>query len=170
MTATLCAYVMIKANYKPPASELPSSEMAHTLNFCTRHVLLKELIRVRQDCGHCENPTYITVLTSWFHSGCYFGLAIKNIAWTYLRDATTQAQLLRMHYEETYKNNFLNASRKRVLYWLLFIAERCVQDFICAPRLLGALTNFSQDLCFAQALSNLIVCDNTFAFLRCRVL
>ncbi|RYN15871.1 hypothetical protein AA0115_g12720, partial [Alternaria tenuissima] len=41
-----------------------------------------------------------------------------------LRDATTQAQLLGMHDEETYKHDPLDISRKRVLYWLLFIAER----------------------------------------------
>jgi hypothetical protein len=29
-----------------------------------------------------------------------------------------------MHDEETYKHDPLDISRKRVLYWLLFIAER----------------------------------------------
>ena len=33
-------------------------------------------------------------------------------------------QLLGMHDEETYKHDPLDVSRKRVLYWLLFIAER----------------------------------------------
>jgi hypothetical protein len=116
MTVALCAYVMIKANYKPPASVLPYPEMAHMSNVDIRHVLLKESVRVRQSYDHREKPTHMTVLTSWFYSGCYLELARANTAWTYLRDATTQAQLLGMHDEETYKNNCLDRSRKRVLY------------------------------------------------------
>jgi hypothetical protein len=122
---------MVQANYKPPASVLPRPEMAHMSNVGIGHVLLEESVRVRQGYDHRETPTPMSVLTSWFYSGCYFGLARENTAWTYLRDATTQAQLLGMHDEETYKNDPLDISRKRVLYWLLFIAERCVQDFIC---------------------------------------
>lgn len=98
--------------------------MAHMSNVGIGHVLLEESVRVRQGYDHRENPTHYSVLTSWFYSGCYFGLARENTAWTYLRDATTQAQLLGMHDEETYKHDPLDISRKRVLYWLLFIAER----------------------------------------------
>lgn len=124
MVVALCAYVMIQANHKPPVSVLPRPEMAHMSNVGIGHVLLEESVRVRQGYDHRENPTHYSVLTSWFYSGCYFGLARENTAWTYLRDATTQAQLLGMHDEETYKHDPLDISRKRVLYWLLFIAER----------------------------------------------
>ncbi|OWY45860.1 transcription factor Pf2 [Alternaria alternata] len=124
MVVALCAYVMIQANHKPPVSVLPRPEMAHVSNVGIGHVLLEESVRVRQGYDHRENPTHYSVLTSWFYSGCYFGLARENTAWTYLRDATTQAQLLGMHDEETYKHDPLDISRKRVLYWLLFIAER----------------------------------------------
>lgn len=125
MIAALCAYVMIQANHKPPISVLPHPELARMSNVGISHVLLEESVRVRQSYDHQENPTHMSVLTSWFYSGCYSGLARENTAWTYLRYATTQAQLLGMHDEETYKHDPLDTSRKRVLYWLLFIAERC---------------------------------------------
>jgi hypothetical protein len=124
MIVALCAYVMIQANHKPPVNVLPRQDMAHMSNVGIGQVLLEESVRVRQGYDHRENPTHISVLTSWFYSGCYFGLARENTAWTYLRDATTQAQLLGMHDEETYKHDPLDTSRKRVLYWLLFIADR----------------------------------------------
>jgi hypothetical protein len=125
MIAALCAYVMIQANHKPRMSVLPHPELARMSNVGIGHVLLEESVRVRQSYDHRENHTHMSVLTSWFYSGCYSGLARENTAWTYLRYATTQAQLLGMHDEETYKHDPLDASRKRVLYWLLFIAERC---------------------------------------------
>jgi hypothetical protein len=124
MIVALCAYVVIRASYKPPASVLLGSELAHLSNVDIGRVLLGESIRVRQGYDHRENPTQTSVLTSWFYSGCYFELALEDTAWTYLRDATTQAQLLGMHDEETYKQDPLDVSRKRALYWLLFIAER----------------------------------------------
>lgn len=125
MMVALCAYVMIQANMTVSPSVLPRPDMAQMSNIDIGHVLLEESVRVRQGYDYRENPTHWTVLTSWFYSGSYFGLARENTAWMYLRDATSQAQLLGMHDEETYKHDPLDISRKRVLYWLLFIAERC---------------------------------------------
>lgn len=139
MVVALCAYVMIKANHKPPVNVLPRPEMAHMSNVDIGHVLLEESVRVRHGYDHRENPTHVSVLTSWFYSGCYFELVRENTAWTYLRDSTTQAQLLGMHDEETYKYDPLDISRKRVLYWLLFIAERYHFTPTYLPR---ALTNY----------------------------
>jgi hypothetical protein len=126
MIVALCAYVMIRANMKVPTNMLSRPEIAQMSNLTLGHALLEESVRVRNGYDYRENPTHMTVLTSWFYCGCYFGLARENTAWGYLREATTQAQLLGMHDEETYKHDPLDISRKRVLYWLLFIAERCV--------------------------------------------
>ncbi|KAF2844736.1 hypothetical protein T440DRAFT_523245 [Plenodomus tracheiphilus IPT5] len=93
MVVALCAYVMIRANHKPPVSVLPRPEMAHMSNVGIGHILLEESVRVRQGYDHRESPTHYSVLTLWFYSGCYFVLARENTAWTYLRDATAQAQL-----------------------------------------------------------------------------
>ncbi|KNG52794.1 transcription factor Pf2 [Stemphylium lycopersici] len=124
MIAALCAYVMIHAHYKPPVSVLPRPEMANESNVKIGHVLLEESIRVRKGYKHQDNPSNLTVLTSWFYSECCFGLAEKYTPWTYLREATTQAQLLGMHDEDNYKGDPLDASHMRILYWVLFIAER----------------------------------------------
>lgn len=124
MIVGLCAYVMIQANMKVQPNLLERPEMAQMSNVQFGHILLEESVRVRRGYDYRESPTHFTVLTSWLYSGCYFGLAKENTAWTYLREATTQAQLLGMHDEETYKHDPLDTSRKRVLYWLLFMAER----------------------------------------------
>ncbi|KAJ8117998.1 hypothetical protein OPT61_g931 [Boeremia exigua] len=124
MVVSLCAYVMIQANMRPRSDLLERQEMAQMSNAQFGHILLEESVRVRRGYDYRENPTPHTVLTSYFYCGCYFGLAKENTAWTYLREATTQAQLLGMHDEETYKHDPLDTSRKRVLYWLLFMTER----------------------------------------------
>lgn len=124
MVVSLCAYVMIQANMRPRSDLLERQEMANMSNAQFGHILLEESVRVRRGYDYRENPTPYTILTSYFYCQCYFGLAKENTAWTYLREATTQAQLLGMHDEETYKHDPLDTSRKRVLYWLLFMAER----------------------------------------------
>lgn len=124
LVVALCAYVMIQANMKVPTFMLSRPEVAQMSNVTLGHALLEESVRVRNSYDFRENPTHMTVLTSWFYCGSYFGLARENTAWAYLREATTQAQLLGMHDEETYKHDPLDISRKRVLYWLLFMAER----------------------------------------------
>lgn len=124
MIVALCAYVMIRANMEVPSNMLSRPEIAQMSNMTLGHTLLEESVRVRNGYDYRENPTHMTVLTSWFYCGSYFGLARENTAWGYLREATTQAQLLGMHDEETYKHDPLDISRKRVLYWLLLMAER----------------------------------------------
>jgi hypothetical protein len=126
MVVALCSYVMIQSNYKAQPNCLERQDMAQMSNVQFGHILLEESVRVRRGYDYREGPTPYTVLTSYLYYGCYFGLAKENTAWTYLREATTQAQLLGMHEEETYKHDPLDTSRKRVLYWLLFIAERYV--------------------------------------------
>ncbi|KAL5444571.1 hypothetical protein PMIN07_000151 [Paraphaeosphaeria minitans] len=124
MIVALCAYVMIQANMTVPPSLLPRPEMAQLSNVSIGHVLLEEAVRVRKGFEYLENPTHLSLLTSWLFYGSYFGLGKDNTAWSYLREATTQAHLLGLHEEETHKNDPLDISRKRVLYWLLLIAER----------------------------------------------
>jgi hypothetical protein len=123
LVVALCAYVMIQANMKVASNMMPRPELTQMSNITLGHALLEESVRVRNGYDHRENPTHMTVLTSWFYSGSYFGLAQENTAWVYLREATTYAQLLGMHDEATYKHDPLDISRKRVL---LFISERYV--------------------------------------------
>jgi hypothetical protein len=124
MITALCAYVIIRAKYKPHVSVLPRREKAQMSSVGIGLDLLDESVRIRQGYDDRENPTHTSVLTVWFYSGCFQELGCENTAWTYLRDATTQAQLLSMHHEETYEHEGLDSAQKRVLYWLLFISER----------------------------------------------
>lgn len=103
---------------------LPRPEMAQLSNVSMGHVLLEEAVKVRKGFEYLETPTHTSLLTSWFFYGCFFGLGKDNTAWSYLREATTQAHLLGLHEEETHKNDPLDVSRRRVLYWLLLVAER----------------------------------------------
>ncbi|KAF2109239.1 hypothetical protein BDV96DRAFT_242575 [Lophiotrema nucula] len=124
MLVALCACVMIQANMTIPHSLLPRPEMTQMSNVSLGHVLLEESARVRKGLDYLEQPTHLSILTSWFYYGCYFGLGRDNTAWAFLREATTQAQFLGMHDEESYKNDPLDISRRRVLFWLLFVTER----------------------------------------------
>jgi hypothetical protein len=124
MALALCAYVMIQANMTVAQGLLPRPEMAQLSNVSLGHVLLEESTRVRKGLDYLEKPSHLSILTSWFYYGSYFGLGKDNTAWSFLREATTQAQLLGMQDEETYKNDPLDMSRRRVLYWLLLTTER----------------------------------------------
>ncbi|KAJ4286991.1 hypothetical protein N0V90_012872 [Kalmusia sp. IMI 367209] len=124
MVVALCAYVMIQANMTVSPNLLPRPEMAQLSNVGIGHVLLEEAVRVRKGYDYLETPTHLSLLTSWLFHGSYLGLGRDNTAWSYLREATTQAHLLGLHEAETHKSDPLDISRKRVLYWLLFIAER----------------------------------------------
>ncbi|KAF2271202.1 hypothetical protein CC78DRAFT_14020 [Lojkania enalia] len=124
MIAALCAHNMIQCNMNVAPSLLPRPEMAQVSNVSLGHVLLEESVRVRKGFNYLESPTHLSVLTSWFYYGCYFGLGRDNTAWSYLREATTLAHLLGMHDEEYYKNDPLDITRRRILYWLLFVEER----------------------------------------------
>ena len=124
MLVSLCANVMIQSNMPVPPNLYPRPEMSSMSNVSFGHALLEESVRVRRAYDYLENPTHLSVLTSWFIHGCYSGLGKDNTAWSYLRQATTLSQILGMHDEETYKNDPLDVSRRRVLFWLLFVTER----------------------------------------------
>jgi hypothetical protein len=124
MIAALCAFVMIQANFTASPNVLPRAEMARMSNVIVGQHLLMESIRVRRGSDYFEQPSQLSVLTSYFYFACFSCLNRDKTAWTYLREATTQAVLLGMHDEETYKDDPMDVTRKRVLYWLLLIAER----------------------------------------------
>lgn len=115
----LCACAMIYAGTEPSSG---SSEPSETRR--TGCLLLEESCRLWRDQNYHQNPTYEAVLASWFHHMCYLELEKSNAAWYHLREATTLAQLLGMHVEETYLLRTRNAAQRRVLFWSLFIAER----------------------------------------------
>jgi hypothetical protein len=120
----MCAYVLIRTKVEMFPGSFVRSALPQMERVGFGRVLLEESVRVRCDLDYREYPTHSTVLASWFYYGCYLELAKENTAWFHLREATTQAHLLGMHDEITYRLSSHDAPLKRMLYWLLFIAER----------------------------------------------
>ncbi len=114
--SSLCAFTLIQPGKKGP-------EIDAVISGTT---LLEETLRVRKSYNYVEHTTLATVTTSFFLFGCYFGLNKHNTAWFHLREATTLAHILEMQHEHTYQGgDKLESSRRRRLYWLLFVTERC---------------------------------------------
>lgn len=125
LLAALCAYVLLQPQMILPPTVAVRNESGATSNQQLAYMVLEESIRVRRNYDYIENPTLLSVYTSFFIFQCYFCLEKQNAAWCYLRQATTIAHILGMHDEETYKpGDVIECSRKRRLFWLLFIIER----------------------------------------------
>ncbi|OCL15431.1 hypothetical protein AOQ84DRAFT_278960, partial [Glonium stellatum] len=125
MVVALCAYVMIQSNMSVPPNVVLHGETNQISSISQGVMLLEESVRVRRGYDYVENPSILNIITSFFFCGSYFCLDRDNSAWFYLREATTHAQLLGMHDEETYKTgDLIECSRRRRLYWVLFVAER----------------------------------------------
>ncbi|KAK7514664.1 uncharacterized protein IWZ02DRAFT_181478 [Phyllosticta citriasiana] len=125
MITALCAYMLVQPNMTLPPTIVPRGPDGPIPNVNFGHVLLEESVRVRKGYNHAENPSRYSVITSFFYFCCYHCLDKQNSAWYYLREATTYAQILGMHDEETYKTgDYIETARRRRLYWVLFINER----------------------------------------------
>ncbi|KAI9817848.1 MAG: hypothetical protein M1827_000967 [Pycnora praestabilis] len=122
--ASLCAFMMIQPGMRLPGSTPADRSSTIAANFASGSILLEEALRLRKSYDYIENPTLATVITSFFVFGCYFGLDRHNTAWFHHREATTLAQIMGMQEETNYlTGDFIECSRRRRLYWLLFITE-----------------------------------------------
>ncbi|KAF2837896.1 hypothetical protein M501DRAFT_908623, partial [Patellaria atrata CBS 101060] len=125
MVTALCAWMMIQPDMVIPPNVALHGEAGSMNAQNLGPVLLEEVVLVRKGYNYVENPTLLSVLTSFFCFGCFFCLDKHNSAWFHLMEATTLAQLLGIHDEETYKSgSSLENSRKRRLFWILFVTER----------------------------------------------
>ena len=86
--------------------------------------LVEEVVEVRKTYNPIENPTVITVVTGFLLSASYFGLEKHNLAWFYLREAITLAQITGMGDETTYVGDDVDSRMRRRLFWILFVADR----------------------------------------------
>ena len=130
LVVSLCAYMLIQPNIQsnevrspgaPPGLERVQPQSALLLG----PTLLQEALRVRKAVNYQENPTVRSVVTSFFLFGSFFCLDKHNTAWFHLREATTLAHILRLHEEEQYQTpDIIENTRRRRLYWLLFVTER----------------------------------------------
>lgn len=125
LITSLCAFMMIQPGVKVPEGLAARGDSGATANLTTGATLLDEVLRVRKGYEYIETPTVATVMTSFFLFGCYFGLDKHNTAWFHLREATTLAQILGMQDESNYlTGDLIDSSRRRRLFWLLFVTER----------------------------------------------
>ncbi|EME88375.1 uncharacterized protein MYCFIDRAFT_127068 [Pseudocercospora fijiensis CIRAD86] len=125
LVVSLCAYMMIQPNMVIPPEAFDGLEIQPQPSLQLGHTLLQEALRVRRGYNYVENPSIWSVITSFFFFGSYFCLDRQNTAWFHLREATTLAQIMGMHDESSYPtNDLIENSRRRRLYWLLFVTER----------------------------------------------
>lgn len=126
LVTSLCAYMMIQPNMVLPSGAFNDLEVPPQPSLELGQQLLKETLRVRKGYDYVEAPTVWSVITSFFLFGSYFCLDKHNTAWFHLREASTLAQLMGMHEESHYQisGDVIENSRKRRLYWLLFVTER----------------------------------------------
>lgn len=129
LVASMCAFMLIQpgiASKVPQGMEEPGASTTNT-NPRMGTALMDEAIRMRKGFDYIENPTVLTVITSFFLFGCCFGLNRHNTGSHHLREATGQAINLGMQDEHNYVfGNVLDNARKRRLFWLLFVTERRV--------------------------------------------
>ncbi|KAI9657582.1 MAG: hypothetical protein M1829_006890 [Trizodia sp. TS-e1964] len=124
LVTSLCAFMMIQPGMKVPAAP-PARPGEHPAHITTGVAMLEEALRVRKAYEYIESPTLATVITSFFFFACFFGLDKHNTAWFHLREATTLSQILGLQDEASYKSlDFIESSRRRRTFWLLFVTER----------------------------------------------
>lgn len=125
LLASLSSFVLIQPGIEIKIGEGADGSAGPSNNTALGMVLLDEALRVRKAHDYIENPTITTIMTSFFLFACYFGLNKHNTAWSHLREATASAQILGMQEESYYLEGYVeHPSRKRRLFWLLFITER----------------------------------------------
>jgi hypothetical protein len=125
LLTSLCAFMMLQPGMTMPAGDPYNLDMMPGANIVSSNLLLEETIRVRKGYEYLDSPSLSTLCTDFFIFGCYYGMELHDKAWYYLREATTMMQMIGMHKEETYLQwSNVEASRRRRLYWLLFVTER----------------------------------------------
>lgn len=128
LVVSLCAYMLIQPNIQSSEIVSPGAHPGHDRPqpaLLLGPTLLQEATRVRKSINYHESPTVWSVMTSFFLFGSFFCLDKQNTAWFHLREATTLAHILRLHEESHYSTpDIIENTRRRRLYWLLFVTER----------------------------------------------
>lgn len=124
LVTSLCAWMMFQPGMNIPSAD-PLLEHLAGANIASAMVLIEETVRVRKGYEYQEAPTLNSLCTSYFLFCSHYALEMHDKAWFYLREATTLAHIIGMNKEETYLQfDNVEASRRRRLYWLLYVTER----------------------------------------------
>lgn len=116
---SLCAATVVQLDESIPQPPSPHpSKRADQL-------FADECQRERKTFEYIENPSTLSIMTSFFLFA-YYGNHEKHAqAWHYLQDAITISENLEMDDEDSYeKLEPFESQWRRRLYWLLFITER----------------------------------------------
>lgn len=127
LLTSLCAFVLLQPGMTVPGTDPFSFEAMPGTNIVTSTLLLEETLRVRKGYDYLASPSLNSLCTSYFLFGCHYAIEIHDKAWFHLREATTLIHMSGMNSEATYAQfDATESSRRRRLYWLLFVMERCV--------------------------------------------
>ncbi|KAL2175159.1 uncharacterized protein P884DRAFT_206932 [Thermothelomyces heterothallicus CBS 202.75] len=131
LLTSLCSFVCLQPGMVMPGAGVNDpfgQDSMFGANVVTSSLLMEETIRVRKGYDYVASPTVNTLCTSFFLFAVHHGLEMHDKAWFYLREATTLTHMARMNEEQAYmqydSNDSVDASRRRRLYWLLFVTER----------------------------------------------
>lgn len=126
LISSLCAFVMVQPGMNFPVSlnGIPKAESPQGRHGLA-HALIEDCLRVRKSFDYVEDPSVLSVQTSFFLFGCYFCLEKQNTCWFHLREAATLALIMSMHDETSYLTGDPTENMyKRRTYWLLLVTER----------------------------------------------
>ncbi|KAK4157532.1 maltose fermentation regulatory protein MAL33 [Chaetomidium leptoderma] len=130
LLTSLCSFVCLQPGMVMPGAGMndPFNPDMFGANMVTSTLLMEETIRVRKGYDYVASPTVNSLCTSYFLFSIHHGLEMHDKAWFHLREASTLAHMVRMNEEQAYlqydSNDSIDASRRRRLYWLLFVCER----------------------------------------------
>ena len=125
LICSLSAFILIQPGIELKKENTVKGTTKSIRNTALGTALLDETLRIRKSYEYIESPIVSTIITSFFIFGCCFGLNKHNTGWLHLREATALAQILGMQEEQHYvSSNFVESSRERRLFWLLFVTER----------------------------------------------
>ncbi|KAH7033033.1 uncharacterized protein B0I36DRAFT_241837 [Microdochium trichocladiopsis] len=121
---SMSAFMMLQPGMSMPGLD-PMLEHVPGSSIVASTLLMEETLRVRKTQDFAGTPSFDSLCTSFFLYCSNYALELHDKAWFYLREAATMAHIAGMSKEETYASlSSVESSRRRRLYWLLFIAER----------------------------------------------
>ncbi|KAI1827519.1 hypothetical protein F4861DRAFT_368078 [Xylaria intraflava] len=124
LLASLSAFMLFQPGMSLPSGD-PLLEHMPGAHIASGTLLMEEAIRVRGGFDYLDSPGLESICTSYFLFCSYYAVENHERAWFYLREATTLAYMCGMTREESYlQYDNVESSRRRRLYWLLFVTER----------------------------------------------
>ncbi|KAK3326226.1 hypothetical protein B0H66DRAFT_617150 [Apodospora peruviana] len=140
LLTSLSSFMMLQPGMVMPGGDPYSFDSMAGANIVSSTLLLEETLRVRKGFDYMDSPSLNTLCTSYFLFGIFYGLDIHEKAWFHLREATTLMLMMGMNKESTYQQHYdrIEASRRRRLYWLLFVTERAYALKLNRPLTLDA--------------------------------